>query len=1080
MSISSDIAGSADAPAPGLSALHGTRLPYPVSEFIDVLVADQASRDGTRTAVVSGQETMSYRELDRLGARAARWLQARGIGPGDVVTVQLPRTPALVATLLGVLRCGAAYAAVPCDWPAHRHDQLRLRSCARLTISDPPGRCTGPVVTPSELLDHEITAGWSPPARSAGAPFSVFLTSGTTGEPRAVLVPHRGVARTALDLFGAAGKPPVSLQSAVVAWDVFALELWVPLISGGTCHLYQGDLLSCAEIRAAITAGVTVLCLPPVLLSAVVESELDCLDGLRILFTGGDRPNAADLARCVRRFPLLRIISCYGPVENTINSTVWEASDSTVREASADISAGTAIPVGRPTVNTSVYIVNDDGAVLPRGRVGEIAVGGDGLGLGYVGDREHTASRFRRIDAGDGPSRVYLTGDLGRIRPDGQLEFRGRRDRQLKIRGVRVEPEEIELVAEQTAGVARAVAVGTPVTAAVKTGITLLVRPSGTDPIDAKDVLDTIAARLPAGFVPNRVVPVENLPALPNGKIDYSAAALLIQPGHPDEDGTSPGAPQVTVADLPATESGTAATLTIVLRAAADVLGGALDPDEDIFDSGATSLSAIRLANRIMSTHDAGITPADIMHARTPRRIAELADALPPAPAVSSGARPTAPAGFATPRRRAPVPVQAFWTATQRMPGNHETIVPLLFQLPATADPKLLSAALDAVVERHDVLRSHYWMSSDDELLVRVLPAEEVRGVLADDTAGALALDVLREEARRWLLAPFSLAGQIPIRARLMRSLEGDLLLAIAVNHIALDAWSASLLCQDLARAYRQLGMDKTPFDDHAPSYYDVYETQHAVSEPQRQEAARYWSGLVSGTPWMCFPSGPYRDQVGPAGAVEVPLGDELARRVARAAGTRKCTTSALFLAAFTRVLRELTSQDDLAVAIPVAGRLLPEAEFTLGCFANQLATRLPAAESAPAKLVDAAAAQLRRAMASPHIGLQDVYPQVPGHFPRHPLLQAFMLWYEPRLPAAIDFGGVTARYIEIPLENWSVDIALELTKGGDATLHYRLDAMSAAEGEQFAADWLTDVILISDALLDEGVTAGTQASQEC
>jgi mycobactin peptide synthetase MbtE len=1051
----------------GPSALHGPRLSYPVSEFIDVLVADQASRDGARTALAWRSETMSYAELDRLGTRAARSLRARGVGPGDVVTVQLPRTPTLVATLLGVLRCGAAYAAVPHDWPERRHDQLRQRTGARLTVSDAPGRLAGPVVAPSELLDRDVAAEWSPPVRSSGAPFSVFLTSGTTGEPRAALVPHRGVARTALDLAQTMEQRPVSLQSAVVAWDVFALELWVTLIRGGTCHLYTGDHLSCADIRAAIAAGVTVLCLPPVLLSAVVESDLDCLDGLQTLFTGGDRPSAADLTRCLRRFPGLRIISCYGPVENTINTTTWEA-------GSGITAIDTAIPVGRPTVNTSVYIVDDGGAVLPWGQVGEIAVAGDGLALGYAGDSEYTASRFREIDAGDAPRRVYLSGDLGRIGSDGQLEFCGRRDRQLKVRGVRVEPEEVELAAERVAGVSRAVAVGTPIDAAVKTGITLLVRPSGTDPVPAAHVLDVIAACLPAAFVPNRILPVADLPELPNGKIDYAAAARLVPP-----DGSGTRTPHAAADDTPVTESGIAATLRAILEAITDILGGAVGADEDIFDNGATSLSAIRLANRIASVRLVGITPADVMRARTPRRIAELAETLPAAPAVPASGPSTAMADPASPGRRAPVPVQGFWAMTQRTPGNHETIVPLLFRLPGTASPKLLGDALDAVVARHDVLRSHYWMSSGDELLVRVLPAEQVRGVLADDTAAALPLDALDTEARRWLLAPFPLVGCIPIRARLMRAREGDLLLAIAINHIALDAWSAGLFCQDIARAYRLLSMGQTPFDDHAPSYYELYDAQRAMTEPLRQEAVRYWADLVDGTPWMCFPSGPYRDHVGPMGVIKVPIGEELLRRAAQAAGTCHGTVSALFLASYTRVLRELTGQDDLAVSVPVAGRLLPEAELTLGCFANMLSTRLPAGESAPARLVDAAATQLRRAVASPDIGLDDIYPQLPAHFPRHPLLQAFMLGYEPRLPAELDFGDVTARYIEIPLENWSFDIALEFTEGAGATLYYRLDAMSVAEGEQFAADWLADVILTSDALLGGSVTAGAHTSRK-
>ncbi|XVQ90068.1 AMP-binding protein [Microbispora siamensis] len=1010
-----------------MTALHGPKARYTGGDRVETLVARVAAARPRDPALHWRGMPISYTALLDGAERVAAGLAARGVRPREVVAVRMPRGPELVTVLLGVLICGAAYAAVPQDWPPARYRQLAARAGVRVCVTGDPD--VAGAADPAELLSGtgRLRAGERGGAGSDTC--CVFLTSGSTGEPKAVLAPHRGVVRTAHDPTHVPGGPHVTLLAAPVAWDVFALDLWVPLIRGGSCLLYEGSHLSSVEIRAALAQGVTAMCVPSAVLNTIAEDDPGCLAGLRLLLTGGERASARHLGILLRRHPGLRVVNAYGPVENTITTARWELEGP---EPPADI------PIGTPAVNTSVYLLDRERRPVRQGEVGEIAVAGDGVALGYGGDPEETARCFPTLTLDGEPRRVYLTGDLARCDDQGRLLFVGRADRQVKIRGVRVEPEEVERAVERVPGVARAAASAH----AGPDGTTRLVVfyvPEHTAAAPAPEVVTkAVADVLPSGFVPDLAVPVDGLPLSPNGKVDQRAlTALLPRPA-------AAGAPP------PGTAAGT------VRAVAGELLDRPVAPDDDLFEIGATSLTAIRIANRLLSLCGREVTGADVLRQRTPRALAALLDRR--LRTAAGGAAEPGPGGepeYCGPPL-VPFPQSGFWHAAQVAPELHETMVSILYRLRGPLDPDALRAAVDAVTARHEALRVRFAAGADGPVAT-LLPPEETAGLLETDPAERPAGEAL-VAAREWALAPFHLAGSLPIRAKVFPAAAGTWLLAVTVHHIAFDDWSARIFCRDLADAYRASAEGAAPFSGPSPLYYRTLARQRAAESPRRAEAVRYWRELADGIHDMRFPRTAWLSMHGPAGEVSITFPHGLQAAAARAGAAAGGTATAVFAAAHIEALRAYTGTQDIAVTTPVSGRSLPEADDVVGCFASLVPLRLPPSQAGPAALVEAAAEQLRAALTLPAVPVDEIMPRVPPERRRHPLLQSYLQIEELAPARALDFGDVRAELIEVPMRNVMAEVAIHVRPGAGALLRHRRDAVPDADAAGLADRWLAEV----------------------
>ncbi|MFB7918677.1 amino acid adenylation domain-containing protein [Streptomyces sp. NPDC056061] len=487
-------------------------------------VARRARERPDHPALVEGGVAISYRTLDRAADHFASGLSGHGIGPGSLVPVVLPRSARLAVAQLALLKCGAAYSVLDPDWPAQRLESLVGRLRAPLAVADSSAYGFPVWTPPDESLRESADRAAAPVERGAdgASPAMVIFTSGTTGVPKAVVLPHRA----ALRLFR--GEGPVSFgadhvmpQVSNAAWDMYALEVWGTLVAGGTC-LLQGDRMFLPESlrRAVGEDGANAVHLPTALFNLFVDVDPGCFAGLRTVFVSGEAMSRAHAARFVLAHPETPLVNCYGPVECCIFVSAHR-----VRPQDCDEPEG--VPLGTAAPGTRIHVMADDKVCLP-GQEGEICVAGEALAAGYLGQDELTAERFRTVTIDGVPSRVYGTGDQGRVDGEGLLRYLGRKDRQLKVRGYRVEPAEVEHAGRSVPGVLNCAAV--PVREAdggcQSMVLAYTMRPGSAAAVASADPLavrPALAAALPEYLVPARAVVVDALPLTPNGKLDRAA-----------------------------------------------------------------------------------------------------------------------------------------------------------------------------------------------------------------------------------------------------------------------------------------------------------------------------------------------------------------------------------------------------------------------------------------------------------------------------------------------------------------------------------------------------------------------------
>jgi amino acid adenylation domain-containing protein len=598
---------------------------------VERLFLARARRDPDAIAVRQGETALSYGDLARAAAEQARLLRASGVRPGDTVLVAVERSVAEVVAVLGALWAGAAYVGLDPDLPQARVDQIRAAARPAAVIADGPAArrwampglplvspWPGPPGTPDPkapgrhapnprtpgpddaLRDHdapddiEEPAGKDDPERIAYLAF----TSGSSGVPKGVRVPHRAVTRLVHDVEYLRLAPGERmLRLAPLGFDASTLEIWGPLLTGASIEVHPPGLPAPRDLAAFLASrGVTVCWLTSGLFRILAEFTPEAFGGLRHLLTGGDVVPARPVADLLRRHPGLVITNGYGPTENTTFTAV--------HTVTRPEDVGDPLPIGVPVPNTRVYVLGRHGRLLPPGAVGELYAGGAGLAVGYVGD-DADDGRFGQLSP-DLPERLYRTGDLARIDSRGRLRFLGRADEQVKIRGYRIEPGEIAAALERHAGVLdAAVIVGTPANAGtpgnaaapgnadeisqhVKTSqsdkalIAACVPADPAAPPSPAGLAGYLSERLPPYMVPRLWAIVDRIPVTPNGKVDRAALEAMAVPAAAAGDGAHHDQPDE--------------RQDHIRRLVCAVLEReTVEPDEDFFVSGGDSLRAVRL-----------------------------------------------------------------------------------------------------------------------------------------------------------------------------------------------------------------------------------------------------------------------------------------------------------------------------------------------------------------------------------------------------------------------------------------------------------------------------------------------------
>ncbi|MEV6974194.1 amino acid adenylation domain-containing protein [Kitasatospora sp. NPDC093806] len=584
---------------------------------VHALFEARAAREPGALALVSGEQRISYGELNTRANRLAHHLAAEGIGRGDTVAVLVERGPDLVTALLAALKTGAGYTLLDPDFPAERLAGSYADCAAALLVTH---RHAGPPFPVGRQLDLDAAAaavaarpGHDPGVAVTGADLAcVMFTSGSTGRPKGVAVPHRALTTTYLGQdYARFGPEEVWLQCSPVSWDAFALELYGALAFGGVCVLQPGqrpDPQAIAELTRR--HGVTQLQLSASLFNFLLEELPDTYDDLKVAFTAGERASVTHVGKALEQYPGLVVANGYGPVESLGLTTS--------HRATAEDAAGAAIPIGRALHGKAVHVLDELLNPVPDGTTGELYAAGGGLAHGYVGRPGLTAERFVASPFGPPGERLYRTGDLGHRRADGLLEITGRIDDQVKVRGFRVEPGEIEDALTRHPAVREAsVTVHEPSPGDHRlAGYVTLADGAEAGP-DA--LFDHLAGLLPEHMVPATLDVLAALPLNANGKVDRRA---LPAPAERPADRS---------AERPADRSAGAAAdpLTPDQRLVADAVRAVLEladdlgPEANFFRIGGNSLAAVRVAMKLSQQTGTRVPPHVVFRGKTVGAIAE-------------------------------------------------------------------------------------------------------------------------------------------------------------------------------------------------------------------------------------------------------------------------------------------------------------------------------------------------------------------------------------------------------------------------------------------------------------------------
>ncbi|MDV8075435.1 amino acid adenylation domain-containing protein [Rhodococcus sp. IEGM 1370] len=866
-------------------------------------------------------ESLTYREFDARANRLARYLVAEGVGPEVCVAVAMQRSVDLMVALYAVIKAGGAYVPLDPEQPADRIRYIVETSNAALALSTSndafPSAVVSPVLVDGLILDSFSDAPLSDKDRvsslTADNGAYVLFTSGSTGKPKGVTIDHRAIVNR---LVWMQDKYPISesdvvAQKTPVTFDVSVWELFWPLQVGATLAVAVPDGHRDPAYLAQFFASerVTVTHFVPSMLAVFgAEPTAARAETLRLLFASGEALAASTARNVQRALPSVRVINLYGPTEAAVDVTFHEFTD-------AD-TAG--VPIGVPVFNTQVYVLDTRLRPVAVGAVGELYLGGEQLARGYAARPDLTSDRFVADPYSDTGSRLYRTGDLVRWTSDGEIEYIGRADFQVKLRGLRIELGEVENAILGSESVSRAVVL------VRDDRLVGYVVPNTGAVVDVESLERSLSDALPAYMVPSAFVVLDELPLGSAGKLDRRAL--------PD--------PVLVARDFrePSSE-----TERIVAAVFADVLGlTRVGLDDDFFELGGNSLVATQVVARAGGAVDASIPVRLLFDAST---VAAFSSAV--AGLAGTGGRPPLVAVERPERIPLSLAQQRMWVLNNIDPESGAYNIPLAVRLSGELDVDALRSAVTDVVARHESLRTMY-PSDAEGPEQRILTAAQVPSDLVPKLVDGP--EAARREVAALVLGGFDVTAGVPVRMGLVQLSPTEHVLALVVHHISADGASIAPLARDVMVAYSARSRGERPeWTDLPVQYADFALWQRRVLGTVEEagsiasEQLAYWTETLAGAPDLVeLPTDRPRPstQSMQGGSVDFRLDSTSHAGLVEFARDRGTSLFMIVHASLAILLGRLSGSSDIVVGTPVAGRGAEELDELVGMFVNTLALR--------------------------------------------------------------------------------------------------------------------------------------------
>ncbi|MET0401709.1 MAG: amino acid adenylation domain-containing protein, partial [Cystobacter sp.] len=985
-----------------LHALNPAAVAFPSQLQVQQLFEQAARAWPHAVAVRSGEEVLTYEALEAKASVLAARLQSRGVGPGTCVGLWTGRTPDLLVSLLGILKSGACYLPIDPSYPSARIEFLMKDANVRALVVDagtvvPEGAFGVELVRLGEASDAPRPL----PAREGASTDLAYIlyTSGSSGQPKGVMLEHRSVVNFLTGMMHALPLEGVRrvLCATTVSFDIFVLETLLPLALGREVLLAseeaQRDPGALAALISRERPGLVQL--TPSRLQLLLEHPhgLEALRSVSLLLVGGESLPPLVLEK-LGALTATRVFNMYGPTETTVWSTCSE------------LTGQGLVHVGRPIQNTQVFIVDARGELLPRGVIGEVCIGGEGVARGYLNRPELQAERFWTPTFTSG--RFYRTGDLGHWLPTGELVLLGRVDAQLKIRGHRIEPGEVEAQILRTGEVSAVAVLGRADRTGVLSLVAFYVPRSG-----AAAPREALRAVLPPYMVPARWVALEALPALPSGKIDRKALSRIELPDLREHESVAPA-------------NDVEARLLGLWR---DVLGvSGFGVTDDFFDLGGHSLGAIALVNRIDAELGHRLAVSDVFAHPTIRGLAARL-----AGAGRDGLALPTPVVLATQDVYAVTPLQKTMYAVHVRAGADNTGHHMTgaLRVNGALEPTRLQEAFERLIQRHEALRTSF-ESHAGEVVQRV--HAEVPFALEQLPATGCSLDDLVTGFVR----PFD-PGRAPLlRAGLCRASAEEATLVVDLHHLIADGASTGILLEELAVLLSGESLSEASLQPKEFAAWRARVRDSAVGEA----AVAYWKDRFAEPPSPLElptdrprPSAPSFD----ADTWTMALPEPLTRRLLARCQEARVTPFVFLLAAYELLLARHAASPEVVVVTPVLGRAHPAFARSVGLFVSTVALRsAPQEEVSVRELLTTLATRTREALDHPELPLEQLLAAGAARGGRGLGDVLFTLAEEEEAPVGVA-GGVTLRRLapSIRTAQYDLELTAALTASPSLTLRW-------------------------------------------